>query len=328
MNRPSIAVKRRQARRRTRPSRSATQEEPNRKARRSACGGGRRRVAPSTAWAGRLRLGVLLARGGLGRDGGAGGRRPLRLGGRAAAVASASLVFFAPAWRSASARSFGSVIFSSGGSVRAPPRPWPRSPRPAWRPPASRPPGRRAVAPPPGRRPASPSASAAGPSDGAGAGTARGPASRSGSASAAGSLSTGGTARASPSPPARPGPRRPGRRPASPSASAAGPGRRASGTSAAGGGRGRNRFGRGLDRRRLRGLGRRALPTPGSRPRASPALPDARPPGCLSRSVVQPSVSSASREPGPLGEGLCWRPPSIGDHYHQAKVMPLIRDRI
>jgi hypothetical protein len=37
---------------------------------------------------------------------------------RVAAAAAASLVFFAPVWRNASARSFGSVIFSSGGSVR------------------------------------------------------------------------------------------------------------------------------------------------------------------------------------------------------------------
>src|SRR3954453_20360302 len=42
-------------------------------------------------------------------------------GAAAAALAASSLAFLAPAWRRASARSRGSEIFSSGGSVRAAP---------------------------------------------------------------------------------------------------------------------------------------------------------------------------------------------------------------
>ena len=65
-------------------------------------------------------------------------RRPWP-GAAAALAAAVSFAFLAPVWRSASARSFGSVIFSSGGSV-AGRRPWRRrGRRRAWRRPAWRP---------------------------------------------------------------------------------------------------------------------------------------------------------------------------------------------
>ena len=82
-------------------------------------------------------------------------RRPLRR--------RVSLAFLAAAWRAASARSRGSVIFSSGGSTRAAAvlaaaaaAPWRR---PAWPRPELRPPVRRR----PARPPAFPPASSAGP---------------------------------------------------------------------------------------------------------------------------------------------------------------------